>query len=224
MSDSYLQKAIDDLCQVAPAELDERIIVDKVCYDFEENSNRKIIDQITLRDFISDLETDIIDHYKYILGNKKYYDSQAFTTWGNFVGFVQDVYSNGDTFLVGIYTFKEYEKKEQEARRIELEGIASQFAQKCKHPVGSMEFLEALNEAINHAEQDYENYNNPERQMEEWMDHRAAGSSSYFHENVNYTRSKLYDEVNTLQDVWNWLEKNCPLLMCQWLELQRVEA
>ena len=208
------EEAIKDIAKVSPVDLDMNMVVESTSYDCEEHTHHKRVRTCCLRELAEELQDDIIEYYR----------SGSFQKWNDFVNLVQDSYSNGDTFLNYFLTPEEYERKEQEARRKELEGIAAQFAQKCKFPVGSMEFLEALNEAIDYAQGNYEDYNNPERQMEEWMDHRYAGSSSYFHENVNYTRSKLYDEVNTLQDVWDWLEENCPLLICQWKEKQLVEV
>ena len=129
---------------------------------------------------------------------------------------------NADDYLVFFGTEEDYNKREQENRRKELEGLASGIAQKHNVSVNSVEFIKAVREEIRAIEYEREEWNNPEVRMEEWAACRynGLGSDVYF-DDLNYVNGNISSRAHNLSDILEWLSQNCPLLWAK-AEEQRL--
>ena len=98
-------------------------------------------------------------------------------------------------------------------RRV-LEQHATAFATRCGHKVGTREYVLAARKALEEARMTHAEEFNGERRMERAATSRACGVSGEDHySNEDYLSSEFHKDVEWMQDVLNWLEENCPLLM-----------
>lgn len=118
-----------------------------------------------------------------------------------------------------IGTVEDYEKRQQEERRAELETAAAVFAQSHNVRSGSMEFIAAVEAEIERVRDQQEEWNNPERRMEEWAacQHTGGGSEVYF-DDLNFENGRYASRRESLFGIMEWLEQNCPLLMAKYRE------
>ena len=98
-------------------------------------------------------------------------------------------------------------------RRV-LEQHATAFATRCGHKVGTRDYVLAARKALDEARTAHAEQFNGERRMERAATSRACGVSGEDHyANEDYLSSEFHKDVEWMQDVLNWLEENCPLLM-----------
>ena len=108
----------------------------------------------------------------------------------------------------------EKEQVEHDRLRRVLEQHATAFATRCGHKVGTREYILAARKALEEARDAHEDQFNGERRMERAATSRACGVCDDDHySNEDYLSSEFHKDVEWMQDVLNWLEENCPLLM-----------
>lgn len=107
----------------------------------------------------------------------------------------------------------EYREYESEKERKELEKAASEFSSKCGHPVGTPQYVIAIQKAINGALDDYDEDQDGEAKMERWAAHQYCGTTSSFWDDEDYIKGRHMSRIESLEMVLQWLHKNCPLLM-----------
>lgn len=151
-------------------------------------------------------------------------DLKSYKTFGDITLAIGESMSDGCCSLVGVFTPDEYKQYKQDQDRKKCERVAAEFAQACGKPLGTFEFIAALEEAIEGLRRDREHWNNPEVQMEEFAAHRfaARGAESYI-EDRNYMSSQFHQRQEGIADVWDYLQTHCPLLMAQYEE-QKIAA
>ena len=107
----------------------------------------------------------------------------------------------------------EVQIKADTLRRV-LEQHATAFAVRCGFKVGTREYVLAARKALEEARDAHEDQFNGERRMERAATSRACGVSDDDHySNEDYLSSEFHKDIEWMQDVLNWLEENCPLLM-----------
>ena len=80
--------------------------------------------------------------------------------------------------------------------------------------VGTREYVLAARKALEEARMAHAEEFNGERRMERAATSSACGVSGEDHySNEDYLSSEFHKDVEWMQDVLNWLEENCPLLM-----------
>lgn len=126
-----------------------------------------------------------------------------------------------DSFLG---TKESYEKYKREQRREKLESSAKELAAKFRVKLSSLEFIEKLNEAIRGVEYGREEWNNPERRMEEWAAcmYSGVGSDTYY-DDLNFENERFSERMDEYYDILEWLRDECPLLMCKYEEMKLKE-
>lgn len=126
----------------------------------------------------------------------------------------------------GVYggTIEEYKEHEREQKRLELESTAKELAAKFQVKLSSLEFIEKLNDAIRGVEYGREDWNNPERRAEEWAacQYSGGGSEVYF-DDLNFENGRFSERMDEYLDILEWLQDECPLLMCKYEELKMKE-
>lgn len=121
-------------------------------------------------------------------------------------------------------TKEQYEKHERERRREELESAAKELAAKFKVKLSSLDFIEKLHEAIRGVEYQQESWNNPERRAEEWAACMySGGGSEVYYDDLNFENGRYHNRIESYYDILEWLEEECPLLMCKYEELKLKE-
>ena len=117
-----------------------------------------------------------------------------------------------DVFNDMVKTAEVQYKRDLELRVLEQHATA--FATRCGHKVGTREYVLAARKALEEARMAHEDQFNGERRMERAATSRACGVSDDDHySNEDYLSSEFHKDVEWMQDVLNWLEENCPLLM-----------
>jgi hypothetical protein len=107
----------------------------------------------------------------------------------------------------------EVQIKADRLRRV-LEQHATAFAVRCGFKVGTREYVLAARKALDEARTAHDEQFNGERRMDRAATSRACGVSGEDHyANEDYLSSEFHKDVEWMQDVLNWLEENCPLLM-----------
>jgi len=120
-----------------------------------------------------------------------------------------------------IMTEEAYKEEASEKERKRLEQTASWFANECGHPVGSVEYVLAAQEALAKSEQDMMDECYGERRMERAAAARFCGQSSEdYWSDEDYIRDQHEERIAEVASVLQWLEINCPLLM---LKVQEKE-
>lgn len=120
-----------------------------------------------------------------------------------------------------IMTEEAYREEASEKERKRLEETASWFANQCGHAVGSIEYVHAIQEAIERSQRDMEHDCYGERRMERAAAARFCGQSSEdYWSDEDYIRNQHEENIFLLANVLQWLEINCPLLM---LKVQEKE-
>ena len=123
-----------------------------------------------------------------------------------------------------LMTVKDVEKEKQDRRRKELETTAANFAAQCGHKVGTREYVLAARKAIRGVRHERDRWNDGETRMEEWAACRYAGvGSEVYFDDLNFENGRYGNRLDRLDDVLNWLEEVCPLLMRQ-MEQEMVAA
>jgi hypothetical protein len=123
--------------------------------------------------------------------------------------------NDGDCGRVSrLYTDAEAHAERLERKRVELESTAAAFASRCGHKVGTREYVLAARKAVDEVDYQRERWNDPEVRAEQWAACRYAGSNSYF-DDLNFENSRYDRRISGLQDVLDWLEQTCPMLMRQ---------
>lgn len=121
-------------------------------------------------------------------------------------------------------TKETYEKRKREKRREELESTAKELAAQFKVKLSSLEFIEKLHEAIRGVEYGREEWNNPERRAEEWAACMYSGvGSDVYYDDLNFENGRFSERMDEYYDILEWLEEECPLLMCKYEEMKLKE-
>lgn len=115
-----------------------------------------------------------------------------------------------------LMTVEEMKKEEVERRRKSLESTAAMFARQCGHKVGTREFVIAAHEALRDVQHRRERWNDGETRMEQWAACRFAGvGADVYYDDLNFENGRFNAQSEKLQEVLDWLEEVCPLLMRQ---------
>ncbi len=125
----------------------------------------------------------------------------------------------GDCCLIFIGTQEEFKKREAERRRKELEGLAAEIAHKHGVKVNTLDFLVAIDKELRQVSDAHEEWNNPERRMEEWAACRYAGvGQDVYFDDLNFVNGRINSRDDDLQAIREWVSENCPLLFAQYEE------
>jgi len=118
-----------------------------------------------------------------------------------------------------LLTVKEMKKEKDKAEYDRMERAAQHFAGKCGKKMGTMEFLRALDRAVNEVRYQRERWNDGETRMEEWAAcmYSGAGRETYF-DDLNYVNGKYEAQADDLQDVYSYIERKFPLLFMKYQE------
>lgn len=137
---------------------------------------------------------------------------------GDFYGYLNESYDHRDC-QAQIMTRQDYDKWKAEQEFKKHERTAQAFAAECGKRLGTMEFLAALDEAVNGVRRRREQWNSGEVRAEEWAAHRfAGGGSESYYDDLNYVNSQFSSQRRALEGVYDYLRQTCPLLMCQYEE------
>lgn len=110
-------------------------------------------------------------------------------------------------------TPEEYNKKQQDERRRELEQSAKDIAYKHGVKVDSLEFLKAVQKELREVQYSQEEWNNPEVRMEEWAACRYAGvGADVYFDDLNFENGRYESRIDHLHGIMEWVSENCPLL------------
>lgn len=167
----------------------------------------------------------IVDSFFYIIGEASHINDVLNGTPDEILAMVQRYISDsfdpeyGGTWAV--MTEEAYVEEQSEKERKRLEQSASWFSHVCGHPVGSVEYVLAVQKAMAEREQDMMDDCYGERRMERAAAARFCGQSSEdYWSDEDYIRDQHEDHIFLLANVLQWLELNCPLLM---LKVQEKE-
>ncbi len=124
-----------------------------------------------------------------------------------------------DYGCVNLITVKEMKKQKSDAEYSRMEKAAQRFAGTCGKKMGTMEFLRALDKAVNGVRYKKERWNDGETRMEEWAAcmYSGAGRETYF-DDLNYVNGKYETELDDLHEVYNYIERKFPLLFMKYQE------
>lgn len=115
-----------------------------------------------------------------------------------------------------LMTVEAMEKEEIERRRKELEHTAADFARRCGYKVGTRQYVLAAYQALEDVRYERERWNDGETRMEQWAACQFAGvGSDVYYDDLNFENERYSARTDKLQDVLDWLEEICPLLMRQ---------
>lgn len=125
----------------------------------------------------------------------------------------------GDCCLIFIGTQEQFRKREAEQRRKELEGLAAEIAHKHGVKVNTLGFLAAIDKELRQVNDAHEEWNNPERRMEEWgaCMYAGVGQDVYF-DDLNFENGRINSRDDELRAIREWVSENCPLLFAQYEE------
>lgn len=139
------------------------------------------------------------------------------------MGLIEGMLENRDVVRSSVLTPKQYRKMEEEKEFNECEKIAEEFAAANNLKLGTMEFLAAVDKAVNGTRARREQYNSDEARMEEWADHYHSGAAHAYWENRDYTNGEFSGRLDDLAQCYRYIEKKFPLLMMKYKEakLQR---
>lgn len=120
---------------------------------------------------------------------------------------------------VAVMTIAQAKKERDDEKFGRMEAAAQRFAAQCGKKMGTMAFLKALDEAVNGVKDRREQWNNPERRMEEWAAHMYAGggNETYF-DDLNFENGRFDGQLDDLSEVYSYIERKFPLLMMQYKE------
>lgn len=135
-----------------------------------------------------------------------------------------DVVDGSYCFLAHLETLEQYQERQREEKRKELESFAGSFAHKHGITTNSLEFIQKIHDELQRNEWDHENWNSGERRMEEFAAHRYSGTVHSYFDDLNYVNNQIHGEADTLQGVLDWISESCPLLWAKWEESQLVES
>jgi hypothetical protein len=121
--------------------------------------------------------------------------------------------NSGDVVICSFLTVEQHEAKLQEERRLELETAASEIAGAHGVSVNSLAFIAAVEAEIEAIHRDRDDWNNPERRMEEWaaVRYNGLGTETYF-DDLNFVNGRYSTRLERLEDILAWLAESCPLL------------
>jgi hypothetical protein len=146
-------------------------------------------------------------------------DLAAVTTIAELGAKMDDAVSSGGGHLLSLKTAESHEAMLAEERRQELEEYAKAFAAKHKKRLGTLDFIAAVEDAVAEVRRQRDQWNNPERRMEEWGAclHAGVGSSVYF-DDLNFENGRFGSRIDNLEGIFEWLQQECPLLMAKYEE------
>lgn len=181
----------------------------------------------TLRNVLIELaEYDHSDCYSYVdsKGQKqiswrherRVYDFKEVQNLHDVSSMFRDVNDHDDGGVGELMTVEEMNKESIDRRRKELEYTAASFANQCGYKVGTREYVLAARRAIEDVRYERDRWNDGETRMEEWAACRFAGvGSDVYFDDLNFENGRYDARLSKLQDVLDWLEEVCPLLMRQ---------
>ena len=152
----------------------------------------------------------------YRWGGRKVADFSELNSIADVSSMFCEVREGDDCGVWMLCTEEQMIKHEREERRKKLEATASQFASQCGHPVGSREYVLSAREAIANVRYERERWNDGETRMEQWASCQFAGvGSSVYFDDLNFENGRYANRLERLEEVLEWLEEVCPLLMRQ---------
>ncbi len=155
---------------------------------------------------------------------RKVYDFREVTNLQDLSAIFRDVNDHNDGGVGELLTIEDMKKETIERRRKELEHTAANFACQCGHKVGTREYVLAAYRALEDVQYERERWNDGETRMEQWAACQFAGvGSDVYYDDLNFENGRYANRMDKLQDVLDWLEEVCPLLMRQ-VECERLEA
>lgn len=163
----------------------------------------------TLRQVLADM----VD-YTDVRGRSKAADLGELRSLDDVSEWFQDTNDSDYGGVSCLYTDEKAHAERLERTRVELESTAAAFASRCGHKVGTREYVLAARRAMAEVDYQRERWNDPEVRAEQWAACRFAGSGSYF-DDLNFENSRYDKRLSGLQDVLDWLEQACPMLMRQ---------
>lgn len=122
-----------------------------------------------------------------------------------------------------VETQAEYDERVEREEREELELFVSSWAENAGVAIGTTELLDAVHDALEQARDDQEQDMGMECTMEDWAAHQAAGCTSEFWSNRDYTRNQHDRKIRNLERAWAWLERKTPLTVALWREQKMQE-
>jgi hypothetical protein len=125
---------------------------------------------------------------------------------------------DGDWGQCRVITKKAAKQHKADKEYAEMERVAQAFASSCKHGMGTLKFLRALELAIGDVREQRAQWNKPEVRMEEWAAHMYAGSRDAYFDDLNFENGRYANRIDNLQLVWDYIERKFPLLMMQYRE------
>lgn len=137
------------------------------------------------------------------------------------VGMLADYY--GEWGGARVSTLDDYNERKAREERQRIDAAAKAFAAQVGCEVGTMELLDALDEAINRAQYTREVEMGDECMAEDYAAHVAAGCTSEFWSNRDYTRNQCDKAVERVEEIMAWMEKNVPMTVALWRE-QKIQA
>lgn len=132
-------------------------------------------------------------------------------TLQEFAHAITDLY---DEQAARVFTAADYEKHKAEEERKQLEQSAKSFAHSFGAQVNTMEFVQGVKERLERVRANREAFNGGEQQMERWAECRAVGvGAEGFHFDGNFQNGRYNYDIQQLEAILAWLERECPLLM-----------
>jgi len=147
-------------------------------------------------------------------GRRKCTDMSALLSLDDVSKWFQDINDSECGGVSCLHTDEAAHAERIERKRVALESTASAFASRCGHKVGTREYVLAARKAIAEVAYQRARWNDPDVRAEQWAACQYAGSNSYF-DDLNFENSRYDARLSGLQDVLDWLEQACPMLMRQ---------
>jgi hypothetical protein len=130
---------------------------------------------------------------------------------------IDDRYSEWNRLLF-FGTEKQHQKYAAEEKRRHIEPEAKALAAQYNVRLDSFEFLKALQKEQRKIDHRREDWNNPEYKMERYARCSMMGNTEGYYSDNDYTSGEFNSAEDTLRDIWEYLESECPLLMASYRE------
>lgn len=139
------------------------------------------------------------------------------------IGYLREMYSDAMSSeyisMIHLMTEEDHLKAETEERRKRLEKSASEFASRNGVTFGTMEFVHEVQRHINHIRDQRSSWNSGEARMERFGACMVSGAGSdVFFDDNNFENGRFSGRECDLEEIFEWLRDQCPLLMAQYQE------
>lgn len=228
MREAVRQRVRELISQYLPQYVNE-VITKTAVFDYDENRERIILERKNLVDFSKEVVESA--YYRGNLHQSFHEDLESVKNAADAKSFLieyLELHSHGDYKLVFLGNQEEMEADEKEQEFKWLAQVAADFAASMNKPIGTMEFIEAIEEAIQNVEENRQYWNSGEARMERMMEasayHGSAYGSELFHDDNSFELGRLRNKENELRGILKWLETSCPLLMCKYQERKLADT